>query len=92
MIAACEWILNMADGDGAALSTATKRLRKLHISTLRLVPQDKKQLEWLIRRKERDKKEAKYIWDTERLMAEIGMLKVVLYLVYRNIYGSQSSP
>jgi hypothetical protein len=89
MIAANERTLNLGGGNGAALATATKRLRKLQISTLRGAPRDSKQLEWLIRRKEREKKEAKYIWDTERLMAEIEMLKVVFYLVYRNI-GSKS--
>ena len=88
MIAANERTLNLGDGDGAALATATRRLRKLQISTLRSAPRDARQLEWIIRRKERERereKEANYIWETERLIAEIEMLKVVLYLVNRNI-------
>ena len=84
MIAANERTLNLGGGNGAALASATKRMRELQIRTLRGAPRDAKQLEWLSRRKEREKKEAKYIWDTERLMSEIEMLKVVFYLVNRN--------
>lgn len=88
MIAANERTLNLGGGDGAALSIASKRFSKLQISTLRGAPREAKQLEWLIRRKEREKNEAQYIWDTERLMVEIEMLKVVLYLVNRNCSSS----
>jgi hypothetical protein len=91
MIAANERTMNLGGGDGAALATATRRLRKLQISTLRGAPRDSKQLEWLIRRKEREKKDAQYIWDTERLMAEIEMLKVVEYLVNRKMDNNNSS-
>jgi hypothetical protein len=75
MIEANERTMALGDGDGAALHTATKRLYELQIKMLRSAPRDKKQLEWLIRRKEREKKEAKYIWDTERLMTELECLK-----------------
>lgn len=88
MIAANERIMALGGGnDGAALASTTKRLYELQIKTLRGAPRDAKQLEWLIRRKEREKKEAKYIWDTETLMTEIEMLKVLLYLVNRNNDG-----
>ena len=85
MVAACERTMNLGGGNGAALTTATKRTRELQIRTLRAAPRDAKQLEWLIQRKEREKKEAQYIWDTEKLMTEIEMLKIVLYLVSRNM-------
>jgi hypothetical protein len=84
MIEADERIMALGGGNGAVLYASTKRLYELQIKTLSDAPRDAKQIEWLIRRKEREKKEAKYIWDTERLMAEIEMSKVVLYLVNRN--------
>jgi hypothetical protein len=40
-------------------------------------------LERLLKRKERQKEEAMYMEDTQRLVTEIEMLKVVLYLVSR---------
>jgi hypothetical protein len=40
-------------------------------------------LEWLLKKKERAKDEAMHIEDTQRLVSEIEMLKVVLYLVSR---------
>jgi hypothetical protein len=41
-------------------------------------------LEWLLKKKQRAKQEAMHIKDTQRLVAEIEMLKVVLRLVNRN--------
>jgi hypothetical protein len=41
-------------------------------------------LEQLLKIKEREKDEAMYIEDTQRLVTEIEMFKVVLYLVCRN--------
>jgi hypothetical protein len=38
-------------------------------------------------KKERQKEEAMYMEDTQRLVTEIEMLKVVLYLVCRNTRG-----
>jgi hypothetical protein len=40
-------------------------------------------LEQLLKRKQRQKDEAMHMQDTQRLIAEIEMLKVVLYLVCR---------
>jgi hypothetical protein len=40
-------------------------------------------LEWLLKKKERAKEEAMHIEDTQRLVTEIEMLKVVLRLVRR---------
>jgi hypothetical protein len=56
----------------------------LQVKTLQDAPRDREKLEWILRKKERVKKEATEIEDTERLAIEIEMLKVVLYLVNRN--------
>ena len=57
MIAPIERTLNLGSRNGATLASTTKRMRELQIRTLRGAPRDTKQLEWLIRRKEREKKE-----------------------------------
>ena len=59
MIAANERTLNLGGGNGAALAAATKRMGELQIRTLRSAPRDARQLEWLIRKKERERKEAR---------------------------------
>jgi hypothetical protein len=41
-------------------------------------------LERLLKRKQREKEEAMYMEDTQRLVTEIEMLRVVLYLVMRS--------
>jgi hypothetical protein len=41
-------------------------------------------LEELLKRKQREMDEAMYMEDTQRLVTEIEMLKVVLYLVMRS--------
>jgi hypothetical protein len=59
---------------------------ELQIKTLlQNAPRDADKLEQLLRLKERQKEEAMYMEDTQRLVTEIEMLKVVLYLVCRNI-------
>jgi hypothetical protein len=90
MIEANEKIMALGGVQRDALNTATKRLYELQVKTLQDAPCDKEKLEGLIRKKETAKKEATYIEDTERLMTEIEMLKVVLYLVNRNNDGSIS--
>jgi hypothetical protein len=40
-----------------------------------------------LKRKQRQKEEAMYMKDTQRLVTEIEMLKIVLYLVNRNNTG-----
>ena len=57
---------------------------KLQIKTLQNAPRDPDKLERLLEKKRRQKEEAKHIEDTERLVTEIEMLKVVLFLVCRN--------
>jgi hypothetical protein len=58
---------------------------------LQNAPRDVDKLEWLLKKKERAKDEAMHIEDTQRLVTEIEMLKVVLYLVNRNIHKSNNS-
>jgi hypothetical protein len=57
---------------------------KLQIKTLQNAPRDPDKLERLLNVKQRQKEEAMHIEDTQRLVTEIEMLKVVLYLVCRN--------
>jgi hypothetical protein len=70
--------------------------RKLQIKTLlQNAPRDPDKLERLLKVKERQKDEALYIEDTERLMMEIEMLKVVLHLMVKrrkDSYWSSSFP
>ena len=54
---------------------------KLQIKTLQNAARDADKLEWLLKKKERAKDEAMRIEDTQRLVSEIEMLKVVLHLV-----------
>lgn len=53
----------------------------MQIKTLQNAPGDPDKLERLLKAKEREKEEAMHIDDTQRLVTEIEMLKVVLYLV-----------
>jgi hypothetical protein len=58
---------------------------KLQIKTLQNAPRDPDKLEWLLKIKERqNEEEARHIEETQWLVTEIEMLKVVLYLVCRN--------
>lgn len=66
------------------MNAATKRHLELEIKTLQNAPRDADKLEQLIKIKRRQKEEATYIEDTQKLVAEIEMLKVVRYLVCRN--------
>jgi hypothetical protein len=63
---------------------------KLQIKTLQNAPRDPDKLERLLKVKTRQKEEAMHIEDTQRLVTEIEMLKVVLYLVCRNRSGRES--
>jgi hypothetical protein len=74
-----------AAGEGRwGLNPATKRHLELQIKTLQNAPRDPDKLERLLEKKRRQKEEAKHIEHTERLVTEIEMLKVVLFLVCRN--------
>lgn len=56
----------------------------LQIKTLQNAPRDPDKLERLLKIKRRQKEESVRIEDTQKLVTEIEMLKVVLYLVCRN--------
>ena len=71
-------------GGGGGLNPATKRHLELQIKTLQNAPRDPDKLERLFEKKRRQKEQAMHIEDTERLVTEIEMLKVVLFLVCRN--------
>jgi methyl coenzyme M reductase beta subunit len=62
---------------------ATNRHFELEIKTLQNAPRDADKLERLLKVKERQKDEARHMEDTQRLVTEIEMLKVVLCLVMR---------
>ncbi len=70
--------------DGWGLSPIIKKHLELEIRTLQNAPRDAAKLRRLLEIKQRQKDEADHIEDTQRLVAEIEMLKVVLFLVCRN--------
>jgi hypothetical protein len=61
-----------------------KRHLELEIKTLQNAPRDADKLKQLLELKRRQKDEAMHIEDTQRLVTEIEMLKVVLYLISRD--------
>jgi hypothetical protein len=65
-----------------------KRHSELEIKTLQNAPRDAAKLRRLLEIKQRQKEEAMHIEDTQRLVREIEMLKVVLYLVRRKQQNS----
>ncbi len=65
------------------LNIVIKKHLELEIKTLQNTPRDAARLRRLIEIKQRQKDEAMQIEDTQRLAAEIEMLKVVLFLVSR---------
>ena len=69
--------------DGWGLNTVMKKHLELEIKTLQNAPRDADKLKQLLELKQRQKEEAMHIEDTKRLVTEIEMLKVVLYLVSR---------
>jgi hypothetical protein len=60
-----------------------KRHLELEIKTLQNAPRDEDKLRELLKLKEKENEKATHIEDTQRLVTEIEMLKVVLYLVSR---------
>ncbi len=67
------------------INPVIKRHLELQIKTLQNAPRNQDKLERLLKAKRRQKEEARRIEDTkERLVTEIEMLKVVLYLVSRS--------
>jgi hypothetical protein len=74
--------VNSQGGDGSVrggMNPAMRQLR-LQIKTLQNAPRDHQTLERLLRVKRRRKEEATEREDPERLVTEIEMLKVVLFL------------
>jgi hypothetical protein len=69
--------------DGWGLNPVMRRHLELEIRTLQNAPRDAKKLRKLLEVKQRQKEEAMHIEDIQRLVTEIEMLKVVLYLVSR---------
>jgi hypothetical protein len=63
------------------INPAMKRHLELEIKTLQNAPRDEDKLRRLLEIKQRQKEEADHIEDTQRLVTEIEMLKVVLHLV-----------
>ena len=57
---------------------------ELEIEMLQNAPRDADKLRPHLKEKQRQKEEAMHVEDTERLVTEIEMLKVVLYLVMRS--------
>jgi hypothetical protein len=64
-------------------SRSINRHLELEIKTLQNAPRDAEKLRRLLEIKQRQKEEADHIEDTQRLVTEIEMLKVVLFLVCR---------
>jgi archaellum component FlaC len=70
---------------GGGMNSAVRRYLELQINTLQNAPRDPDKLERLLKSKRRQKKEeVTKREEIERLVTEIEMLKVVLYLVCRN--------
>ena len=65
------------------MSPPVKKHLDLETKTLQDVPRDADKPRYLLQVKQRQKEEAMHIEDTERLVTEIEMLKVVPYLVCR---------
>jgi hypothetical protein len=69
--------------EGWGIDTVMKKHLELEIRTLQNAPRDADKLRKLLEIKQRQKEEAMHIEDTQRLVTEIEMIKVILYLVSR---------
>jgi hypothetical protein len=83
MIAVNSQVQGEAREEVWGINPAIKRHLELEIKTLQNAPRDADRLRKLLEVKRRQKEEAMHIEETERLVTEIEMLKVVLYLVCR---------
>ena len=70
--------------EGWGINPIMKKHLELEIKTLQNAPRDADKLRKLLELKQRQKEEAMHIEDTQRLVTEIEMLKVVLYLASRD--------
>ena len=84
MIDASQGIITIMDSQGEGMSPPKKKHLELEIKILENAPRDADKLRKLLQVKQRQKEEADHIEDTQRLVTEIEMLKVVLYLASRN--------
>jgi methyl coenzyme M reductase beta subunit len=84
MIDASQGIITIMDSQGEGMSPPMKKHLELEIKILKNAPRDADKLRKLLQVKQRQKEEADHIEDTQRLVTEIEMLKVVLYLASRN--------
>jgi hypothetical protein len=83
MIDASQEIITMGS-QGEGMSPPMKKHLELEIKILKNAPRDADKLRKLLQVKQRQKEEeAMFMEDTQRLVTEIEMLKVVLYLVSR---------
>jgi hypothetical protein len=69
--------------EGWGINPVMKRHLELEIKTLQNAPRDEGKLRELLKLKEKQNEQAIHIEDTQRLVTEIEMLKVVLHLVSR---------
>ena len=69
--------------EGWGINPVMKRHFELEIKTLQNAPRDADKLRKLLEVKQRQKEEAMHIEDTQRLVTEIEILKLLLYLVCR---------
>ena len=70
-------------GQAIQISSVAKRHFQLQIETLQNAPRDVSKLQQIIKAKESENNEPRHIDDTPRLVPEIEMLKLVLFLVMR---------
>jgi hypothetical protein len=85
MIDASQRMLSInSQGELGRMSPPIRKHLELEIKTLENAPRDADKLRRLLQIKQGQKEEAMRIEDTERLVTEMEMLKVVLYLVSRN--------
>src|SRR5918996_6660079 len=72
------------EGGWGGMNSAMRRHLELQIKTLQNAPRDPDKLERLLKSKRRqNEEEVMYFEETERIVTEIEMLKVVLHLVSR---------
>jgi hypothetical protein len=69
--------------EGWGINPVMKRHLESEIKTLQNAPRDADKLRKLLEVKQRQKEEAMHIEDTQRLVTEIEILKLLLYLVCR---------
>ena len=82
MIDASQEIITMgSQGELGGMSPPMKKHLELEIKILQNAPRDPDKLERLLQQKQRQKEEAMLMEDTQRLVTEIEMLKVVLHLM-----------